>query len=137
MIQLPDRFEILIKKIYYIHECYNVDATCMLLYHEHPLSVEMLGEMIRRSDEILPIDEQRYFIIFTFTSQANANRAALNLLQKLDRHFSDRSSCIALDSFDTSKTPHIVLSRLMQILEETRKRSYNRIENEAILDHRM
>lgn len=135
--QIPDRFDHLVKKTYYIHERYHVDATYVMLYHEHPLDVETLGDMIRRSDEILEIDAHRYFVVFTFTTQEQANRASLNLLQKLDRHFNDRSACIAIDSFDVAKTTHIVFSRLTQILEETRKHSYNRIENEEILDRRM
>ena len=137
MTELSQRFEILIKKIYYIQERYNVDATFAMIYHEKPLSTIELGEMIRRSDEIFVIDEQRSFIAFTFTTQPDANRASLNLLQKLDSHFKDKTSCIALDGFDTAKSPQTVLGRLMQILDETRKHSYTRIENEGILDRRM
>jgi len=135
--ELSNRFEILIKKIYYINERYNVDATFALLYHEHPLDVNTLGDMIRRSDEIIEVDAHHYFLVFAFTSQTNAIKACENLLQKLDHHFNDRSTSIALDSFDTSRTPQSVLNRLMQILEETRKHSFMRIENEEILDCRM
>lgn len=132
-----NRFEILIKKTYYIHDRYNVEATFGLLYHEPPLTVQELGRVLRISDELIPLDEHQMFIIFTFTAQANAIKASQNVLQKLDHHFNNTTSCIALDRFDTAKSAPIVLGRLRQILAETCRRSFARIENESILDGRM
>jgi hypothetical protein len=129
-----NRFEVMIEKAYYIHERYGVTATFALLYHKQPIHVDDLGVFIRLSDHIIPIDAQHDFIIFTFTSEANAHKASQNLLRKLDNYFGDSSACIALDTFDPSKTPHNVLSRLQQILSETRKNSFARIEHDSILD---
>lgn len=135
--EIPKRFDILIQKTYYIYERYHVDATFALLYHARPLDVETLGSMIRRSDEILRIDDNYYFLIFTFTPYQNALKACENLVEKLDHHFHDKSIYVVLDTFDTSKSPMVVLNRLQQILCEARKHSYSRIENEEILDNPM
>lgn len=134
-IAILDRLDVLIKKFYYIYERYAVDATFALLYHEKPLSVVELSKYIRISDQLIPLDDNHYFIIFTFTAQKNAYKAAQNILQRLDSYFNDTATCIALDSFDTSKSSQIVLSRLKQILAETRKNSYIRVEMEDIIDH--
>lgn len=129
-----NRYEHMVEKTYYIHQRYGVVATFALLYHDAPLEVDVLGSFIRISDHIIPIDANHDFIIFAFTSEPNAYKAAQNLLRKLDDHCSDHNCCIALDKFDTDKTAHHVLSRLKQILGETRKNSYSRIETESILD---
>ena len=129
-----NRFEVIISKTYYIHQRYGVHATFALLYHESPLEVSDLGSFIRLSDHIIPIDGQHDFIIFTFTTEENAYKASQNLLRKLDDHFGSADSCIALDTFDTNKTPHTVLNRLKQILAEARKHTFSRIENESALD---
>ena len=132
-----NRFDVMIEKIYYINKRYEVISTFALLYHEQPIHVDVLGSFIRLSDHVISVDDQHDFIIFTFTPEANAYKAAQNLLNKLDNHFSDRSSCMALDSFDTNRTPNNVLSRLRQILAETRRGSFARIETDAILDVRL
>lgn len=134
MMELPERFSLLVKKIYYIHERYQVEATFTMLHVQHPIEMDEVSEMIRRSDEIFQIDPHRFFVAFTFTDQESARQACVNLLKKLDRHFNDHSSSIALDNFDPSKSPQIVVSRLNQILDEIEKRPYIRIENESILD---
>ncbi|MCX6074721.1 MAG: hypothetical protein NTY39_10410 [Campylobacterales bacterium] len=105
-----------------------------LLYHEEPLSVVELAKYVRTSDHLIKLDDQHYFIIFTFTSQENSYKASQNILHKLDRHFNNYTTCIALDTFNTSKEPQNVLNRLKQILIETRKNSYIRVEMEDILD---
>jgi hypothetical protein len=134
MANVLNRLKVQIKKTYYIYERYDVEATFALLYHEHPLHVDELAEYVRISDDLIPLDENQYFITFTFTNNADAYKAAQNVIQSLDSHFNDRSCCIALDTFDTSKSANAVLGRLRQILAETRKNSYTRIENETILD---
>ena len=83
----------------------------------------------------MPLDDNHYFIIFSFTSQENAYKASQNILYSLDQYFNNQTSCITLDTFDTSKSPKAILTRLNQILAETRKTSYIRVETEEILDN--
>lgn len=130
-----NRVNVLVKKTYYTYDRYQVDATFAMLYHEHPLDVTELSKYVRISDSIMHLDENHYFIIFAFTTQDNAYKASQNIVHSLDHHFNNHTSCIALDTFDTSKTAQNVLNRLRQILAETRKRSYVRVETEDILDH--
>jgi hypothetical protein len=134
MANVLNRLHVQIKKTYYIHERYNVDATFALLYHEHPLDVDAFADYVRISDDLIPLDEHHYFITFTFTNESNAYKAAQNVIQSLDSHFNDHSSCIVLDTFDPQKSANVVLGRLQQILAEARKKSYARIENEMIFD---
>ena len=129
-----NRYDHMVAKTYYIYERYNVNATFALLYHEMPLDVETLGTFLRLSDHVINVDDHHYFIIFAFTTEENAYKAAQNVLRHLDRYFKDQSSCIALDNFDIAKSPAIVLGRLKQILAAVRKHSFARIENEAVLD---
>jgi len=131
---IRDRLKIEINKTYYIAKRYNSTNSFAILYHEDELSVDVLGKFVRISDHILRIDEHHYFINFTFTDQENAFKAAQNLLFYLDKHFNNRTSCIALDNFDIKQSPTIALNRLMQILKETKKSSYTRIEDENILN---
>jgi hypothetical protein len=128
------RLEIEIKKSYYTAKRYKVVSTFAFLYHEEPLTVNILGSYVRISDHLLKIDDNHYFINFTFTEQVNAFKASQNLLFYLDKHFNNRTSCIALDTFDINQSPKIVLNRLMQILKTTKKSSYSRIEDENILN---
>lgn len=129
-----NRINISIKKTYYTFERFQIDATFALLYHEEPLNVIELSKFVRISDQLIPLDEHHYFIIFAFTSQENAYKASQNLIQKLDVHFNNQTTCIAVDAFDKSKTPENVLNRLKQIMIETRKHSYIRVETDDILD---
>ena len=128
------RLEIEINKAYYTSKRYHTVSTFAFLYHEKPLPVDILGSYVRISDHILKVDEHHYFINFTFTEQTGAFKAAQNLLLYLDKYFNNRTSCIALDTFDTTQSPRIVLNRLIQILQETKKHSYCRIEDENILN---
>ena len=125
----------LIKKTYYTYERFQLYATFALLYHEEPISVVELAKHIRLSDQLMQIDEHHYLIVFSFTTQDNAYKAAQNLLYSLDKHFNNHTSFIALDSFDISKSPKIVLRRLQQILAEIRKSPYHRIETEQIIEN--
>ena len=128
------RVNVLVKKTYYAFERFHVDATFALLYHEKPLNVVELSKYIRVTDHIMPLDENHYFIIFAFTTQENAYKASQNILFNLDQFLNTQTSCIALDTFDTSKSSSAVVMRLKQILAETRKSSYIRVETEDILD---
>lgn len=128
------RVDLLVKKTYYNYERFKVDATFALLYHEEPLSVVELSKFVRLSDNLMQIDEHHYFIIFAFTTQANAYKASQNIIQKLDNHFNDHTSTIAMDTLNVLKTPQNVLNRLKQILAEIHKNPYIRIETDDILD---
>lgn len=134
-INISQRVSVVIKKIYYTHERYQINATFAMLYHEKPLSVIELAEHVRISDQLIQIDDNHYFIIFDFTTQKNSYKAAQNIIQNLDIHFNDHTSCIALDTFNHLKSPQSVLNRLNMILTEIRKKNYIRIEIEDILDH--
>ncbi|DAB39547.1 MAG: hypothetical protein A2023_06335 [Sulfuricurvum sp. GWF2_44_89] len=128
-----NRINVLVKKTYYTYERFQVNATFALLYHEKPLSVVELSSYVRISDQLMQLDENHYFIIFSFTEQDNAFKASQNLVHNLDIHFKNSTSCVALDTFDPSKTYQNVLNRLKQIMTETRKNPYVRIETEDIL----
>jgi len=129
-----NRVNVLVKKAYYTSERFQVNATFALLYHDQPLSVVELAKHIRISDHIIQLDDNHYFIIFAFTKQDNAYKASQNIVYSLDEYFNNSTSCVALDTFDSSKPPQSVLSRLTTILAETRKNPYIRIETEEILD---
>lgn len=131
---ITNRINVSIKKTYYTFERFQVEATFALLYHEELINVMELSKFVRISDQLMQLDENHYFIIFAFTSQENAYKASQNLIQKLDAYFNNRTSCIAVDAFDKSKTPDSVLNRLKQIMIETRKSSYIRVETDDILD---
>lgn len=131
---ISNRLNVLVKKTYYNYERFDIHATFALLYHEEPLSVVELANFVRISDHLIQLDNNHYFIIFAFTTQNNAYKASQNIIYILDNHFNNNNSCIALDAFDISKSPQSVLNRLKQILTETRKNPYIRIELEDILD---
>ena len=131
---IKNRLKIEINKAYYIAKRYKSLSTFAILYHKDILPVDILGKFVRISDHLLKIDDHHYFINFTFTHQEDAFKAAQNLLLYLDRHFNNRTSCIALDTFNITQSPTIVLNRLIQILHETKKSSYTRIEDENILN---
>lgn len=131
---ITNRINVSIKKTYYTFERFQIEATFALLYHETPLNVIELSKHVRISDQLIQLDEHHYFIIFAFTSQENAYKASQNLIQKLDNHFNNHTTCIAVDAFDKSKTAENVLNRLKQIMIETRKSSYIRVETDDILD---
>ncbi len=129
-----NRFEIEIKRAHYSFQRYKKVSTFVLLHHEDDLEVETLAQYLRVSDKFLKIDEHTYFINFAFTSLENTFKAAQNLLLELDNHFNKRSSYIAIEALDITNTPKMVVNKLFQILEETRKHSYSRIEDESILN---
>ena len=129
-----NRLKVEINRTYYTFKRYMSPSTFAFLYFEGDLSVEDLGEFLRISDKFLKVDDNHYFINYMFTEQHGAFKASQNLLLNLDKHFENNASCIAIDKFDTNKTPRIVINRLMEILRETQKHSYTRIEDESILN---
>ncbi|MDD4884774.1 hypothetical protein [Sulfuricurvum sp.] len=132
---IMNRVNVLVKKTYYAHERFEIDATFALIYHELPLDVMNLSKHVRVSDHLIQLDEHHFFLIFTFTSEENAYKAAQNILLNLDHYFNNRTTHIALDSFDLARSPQSILNRLRQILTESRKNPFVRIETEDILDH--
>lgn len=129
-----NRINIEVKRTYYSSDRYKSQSSFILLYHDQELTPQELGKFVRISDKFVEIDKNHYFINFAFTSQENAFKASQNLLHYLDNRFQNTSTCIALDNFDTSKTTRMVINRLEQILKETKKHSYTRIEDEEILN---
>ena len=129
-----NRLQILIKRAYYIEERYKLNSTFAYFYFEGDLSTLDLGKFLRISDQFIKIDENHYFVNFSFTKQSDAFKASQNLLLYLDKHLQNRSAIVALDTFDRSKSPRVVLNRLQQILSETRKKHYSRIEDEDVLN---
>jgi len=129
-----NRLEVEIKKAYYVSERYKFTSSFALIHHEEELTIKGLSMFLRGSDKILEIDENTFFIIFTFTSEEKTFKASENLLLELDKHFNRRDSYIAMEALDASNSPRMVINKLLQILSETRKHSYSRIEDESILN---
>lgn len=132
--RLFNRLQVLVKKAYYIQTRYNLDSTFAYFYFEGDLSVVDLGGFLRISDQFIRLDENHYFVNFSFTKQSDAFKASQNLLVYLDKHLQNRSAAIAIDTFDTSKSARIVLNRLKQILDATKKKQDSRIEDEGVLN---
>ncbi len=131
---IKNRLTIEINKTYYVAKRYQVTSTFAILYYEGELTVNDLGKFVRTSDHLLKIDDNNYFINYAFSEQDGAFKASQNLLLYLDKHLNNQTSCIALDTFDITKSPTIVLNRLTQILNETKKNEYSRIEDENVLN---
>ncbi len=129
-----NRLEVEIKKTYYVSERYKITSSFILIHHEKKLTIKELSMFLRGSDKILEIDENTFFVIFTFTSEEQTFKASENILLELDRHFNSRDSYISMEALDTSNSPRMVINKLLQILSETRKSSYSRIEGESILN---
>jgi len=128
-----NRVNVLVKKTYYTYDRFEVDATFALLYHEAPLTVVDLSQYVRLSDHLIQLDAHHYFIIFAFTSEENAYKASQNIIHKLDGHFNNHSSSVALDPLDVTMSPQLVLNRLKQIMKEIHRDAHVRIETEDIL----
>lgn len=131
---LDNRLEAEINRAYYANDRYDIVATFVMVYHDKDLSLEKLGEFVRATDRFINVDDNHYFIIFHYTAQDSAYKASQNLLLKLDGYFQNSNSVIAVDNFDKSKSSTIIINRLKQIIKETRKNSFTRVEDESILD---
>ena len=123
-----------INRAYYTYERYQTDATFALIYHEKELTLEELGSYVRKSDRFVKMDTNHFFMLFHFTNAQAASKASQNLLLRLDNHFHNTTTCIAIDAFNTANPTKVVLNRLKQIINETKKNSFSRIEYEDILD---
>jgi len=132
--ELEVRINAEINRAYYTYDRYKADATFALVYHEKQMTLEELGQFVRISDRFVQYDDNHFFILYHFTASEEAHKASQNLLLKLDNHFHNTTTCIAIDNFDTSNNTKVVLNRLKQIIKETKKNSFARIEYEDILD---
>lgn len=132
--RLFNRLRILVNKTYYTATRYKTPATFAYLYNDKELSLEELGKYVRISDHFIKIDRNHFFINFAYTKQDDAFKAAQNLLFALDKHFNNSNSCIAIDTFDTTKSPKVVFNRLVQILDATKRNPDSRIEDEDVLN---
>jgi len=131
--KIKNRLRIMIEKSYYVKERYNIESTFALLYHEKPLTPSELGSFIRKSDHFLKIDEHHHFINFMYIPHENAFKASQNLILSLDKYFQNCTSNIAIDTFDSIKTPTMVYNRLDEILKTIIDDPYNRVEDETVL----
>ncbi len=129
-----NRIKVEIARTYYTFSRYKTTSTFAMLYHENDLNVEQLAIYVRISDKFVKIDEHHYFINFVSTSHEDTFKASQNLLLYLDNYFNSRTSCIAIDTFNSSNSAKRVINQLMQIIKETKRNSYTRIEDEEILD---
>jgi len=132
--ELKVRLNAEIVRARYAHDRYNAESTFALVYHEKVIDLDILGTYVRVSDRLIKVSENLHFVIYNFTSQDDAYKASKNLIENLDKHFHSRTSCIAIDAPPKTDTVHMVMSKLSQILKETKKNSVSRIEYSDILD---
>ncbi len=133
---VKNRFQVMVKKSYYIKQRYNLDFTFALLYHKHPIDVVELSQFIRISDLIIDIDDNHYFIIYQFTDIQETLKATQNLIFNLDKFFNETgSSYVAIDKLDDTVSPMNLLSRLKQIVNYAKTNKINRVETEEVLDY--
>ena len=127
------RLTIEINKSYYAFDRYKSPSTFALLFFEAKLTPDDLETFVRITDKFLQIDDNHYFITYAYTEQNDAFKASQNLIHYLDKHFENSSSSITLDTFDSVKSPKIVISRLFQILNQSKKNCCSRVDDESIL----
>jgi len=132
---LKTRLNAEIGRAYYTYERYHVDYTFALVYHEKDIELDLLGTYVRVSDKLVRINENLHFVIYNFTTQDDAYKASKNFLNNLDKHFQSTNSCIAIDAPVKTDSTHMVMNKLYQILQETKRNSVTRIEYEDILDN--
>jgi hypothetical protein len=128
------RLELEISKIHDACERYDSDTSSAIVYHEKEIDLPLIGSFLRKNDKVIRLDENHHFIMFFFTSESEAYEAAKNLLAKLDHHFQNSTSCIAIDSACKNDSTNMMINKLIQILKETKKNSISRIEYEDVLD---
>ena len=131
--RLKNRLRIMIEKSYYVKERYDIESTFALLYHEKPLTSAELGKCMRKSDHFLELDNNYHFINFMYISHTDAFKASQNLIQSLDKYFQNNTSAIAIDTFESIKTPTMVYNRLDEILKTIQDDPYSRVEDETVL----
>ena len=131
--RLKNRLRIIVEKSYYVKERYKIESTFALLYHEEPLTPTELGKCVRKSDHFLELDDNHHFINFMYISHQDAFKASQNLIQSLDKYFQNNTSTIAIDTFDSIKTPTMVYNRLDEILKTIKDDPYSRVEDETVL----
>ena len=123
-----------ISKTHYEVQRYKLNATFALLYFEGDLTKQQIQNGIRESDTVLVLNTNYIFITFHFTDESDAIKAGENLLLSIDKILHNTSSYIAIDRIDSIESPKSTLNRLYQIIQEARKHSNNRVEDENILN---
>lgn len=132
---LKTRLNAEIGRARYTFERYQADYTFALVYHEKDIELEVIGSYVRVSDKLVKINENMHFVIYNFTTHNEAYDASRNFLNNLDKHFGSTSSCIAIDKPLKTDSTNMVMNKLDQILQETKKSSASRIEYADILDN--
>ena len=132
--QTRKRLESEVNRVHDACKRYGSTTSSAIVYHEKDLDLELLGSFLRKNDKIVELDNNHHFIMFCYTSESEAYEAAKNLLSKLDKHFKNTTSCIAIDSACKNDSTNMMINKLLQILKETKKNSISRIEYEDILD---
>ncbi|WP_373071530.1 hypothetical protein [Sulfurimonas sp.] len=115
-------------------ERYGSDILSAIVYHEKDIDLALFGSFLRKNDKVVRLDKNHHFVMFYFTSEQEAYEAAKHLLAQLDDHFENTTSCIAIDSDWKNDSTNMLINKLYQILQETKKHSVSRIEYEDILD---
>lgn len=134
---MTKRLEAEINRAFYANDKYNLIATFVMVYYDKEISVEDMGKYVRATDRFIQIDESHCFIIFHYTAQENAYKASQNLLLKLDKHFQNSNAVIAIDDFDKSESPALIICKLKQIIKEIKKNSLVRVEDKSLLDSKI
>jgi hypothetical protein len=132
--QTRTRLESEVGRVHDACKRYGSNTSSAIVYHDKEIELALLGSFLRKNDKIIKLDANHHFVMFCQTSEEEAYDAAKNLLAKLDRHFQNTSSCIAIDSACKNDSINMMINKLLQILKETKKNSVSRIEYEDILD---
>ena len=126
--------ELEIGKVHDACERYDSQNSAAIVYHEKDVDTELLSGFLRKNDVVIRLDDNHHFIVFGYTSDSEAYNAAKHLLAELDKYFKSSTTCIAIESACKYDSANIMLNKLLQILNETKKNSISRIEYEDILD---
>jgi hypothetical protein len=106
------------EKEHYIYERYGHVSTYAILRHDGSLTLENLSAHLRISDFIARVDDEKFFITYTFTTHMNAYKAAQNTVYCLERDHNISNLRISIDTFEENPNPEYVIRRLERILAE-------------------
>lgn len=85
--QLENKIDgILQEAIYELHR-YEKKCTLALLFSHDMINTELIKELARQSDIVIPIDDNAAFIIFTYTPEEGGLKAAEKILMGLNPNF--------------------------------------------------
>ncbi|QFR50105.1 hypothetical protein FJR48_10355 [Sulfurimonas lithotrophica] len=132
--QTKIRLESEVNRVHDACKRYESNTSSAIVYHEKDIDLVLFGSFLRKNDKIIKLDNHHHFIMFCYTSESEAYEAAKNLLSKLDSHFQNTTSCIAIDSACKNDSTNMMINKLLLIIKETKKNSVSRIEYDDILD---